>query len=266
MKTCCSLPSKWASESSECLFIWQRTWSAKTYCLNPSFLCCYRIIILISYPNWIKQKQNLTQFLSSSSPLKERYSKRVAVQLFEVCSLVKSGGLFSFLFALFRLHFFSTCWMKHTHAASGLRKDGVPCTPDFICAAVCCLTCVVVCRRVDLRHNGKKKQHRTIHSLAAGFLLKNCSEWARILKYFVFVRRIERVLVFEAFGISNVKEEQCRQIPMENWLNSLVGHNFIKLIWLSAFHYAFITISNCFSLQYFILLPAVLLLLFIFEF
>lgn len=104
-----------------------------------------------------------------------------------------------------------------------------------------------------------------IHVLAAGFLLKNCSEQVSILHYSDFVRGTERVLVFEVFGITNVKEEQRRQTLTENWLNSLVGHNFIKLTWLSAFHYAFITISNCFALQYFILLPAVLLLLFIFE-
>lgn len=144
MKTCCSSPSNWASERSGCLFIWQRTSSATTCCLNPRFLCCYNIITLILYPNWIEQKQNLTQFLSFSPPLQEKYSVCVAVQLLKVCSLAKCGGLFSFLFAFCHLHFFSTCWMKQTPAASGLRKDGVLCTPDFICAAMlpdmgCCL-------------------------------------------------------------------------------------------------------------------------------
>lgn len=58
IKTCCGSLSNRASERSGCLFIWQRTRWAKTYCLISSFLCCYNIIILILNLNWIKEKQN----------------------------------------------------------------------------------------------------------------------------------------------------------------------------------------------------------------
>lgn len=188
MKTRCGSPSNWASERSGRLFIWQRTWLAKTYCLNPSFPCSYYIIILISCPNWNKRKHNLTPFLSFSPLLKEKYCVCVAVQLqLKACGLVKCRGLFPFLFAFCRLHFFSTRWMKQTHAASGRRNGGVLCTPDFIRAAVCSLTHAVVCRCVDLSHHGRKKHHRMIHSLAAAFLLSNCSGRVRILQYFVFL-------------------------------------------------------------------------------
>lgn len=121
MKTRHGSPSNWASERSGCLFIWQRTWLAKTYCLNPSFPCSYYIIILISCPNWNQQKHNPTPFLSFSPPLKGKVRRVcVAVQLeLKACGLVKCRGLFPFLFAFCRLHFFSTRRMKQTHAASG---------------------------------------------------------------------------------------------------------------------------------------------------
>lgn len=281
MKTRRGSPSNWASERSGCLFIWQRTWLAKTYCLNPSFPRSYYIIILISCPNWNQQKHNPTPFLSFSPPLKGKV-RRVCV----CCRAARvegmrfgevSGIVSLFICILPSAFLFNTSDETDTRClrARGTAECWAHLTSSVQLSAAW-HTLLSVGVWIWATTEGIST-HRMIHSLTAAFLLSNCSGRVRILQYFgVFccvlfflfflARRIERVLVFEAFAITNVKEEQRRQTPTENWLNSPAGHNFMELIWLSAFHYAFITISNCFSQQYFILLRAVLLLLFIFGF
>lgn len=191
------------------------------------------------------------------------YSVCVAVRLIKTCSLVRPTPqiLFLFICILPSAFLFNVLNKTDTRCLRAQKRWRAVHTWLRLCSCLRPNALLSVGVWIWGTTERKSNIEWRARSLAAGFLLENCSERLRFLQYFVFVRRIERVLVLEAFGMTNDKEEQT-----ENWLKRLVVHNFTKLTWLSAFHYAFITIFNCVSLQYFILLRAVLLRLFIIEF
>lgn len=204
-----------------------------------------------------KECQHPRVFSDSQFPLLLRHNLDYIVQiewkgnknLAQFTSFEGNVHCVSFLICIFRLCFFSTCWIKQMRAASGLRADGVLRTPDS--DSMC------VCGGVHLKYNGRgRKMHRT-----GRLLLKNPRS-----TLFCFLHQTCPC----SWSLAEWRMSTRRRAPptnmTEHWLRSLVGHNFVKLIGLTEFHYAFITISNCFSVQYFILLPVVLLLLFIFEF
>lgn len=153
-------PPNWASERCKCLLthnlVGQNLLSKSQF---PLLLRHHNLDLLFEL------NQRITK--SSSSPF-ILTSSEGNVQRVCCCTAVKGVQFGEKWGTVFRICISPSAFLFNVSDETDtrclrLRKDGVLCTPDSICAAVCCLTCAVVCRCVDLRHNGeKKKPHRMI--------------------------------------------------------------------------------------------------------